>query len=153
MEAWRLAAASVATLGLILAAAKTHGRQIRLEREQHGIWKVDFRAGNDPWVEALWRMDRILFWVTLPVVLAGLVVLALWLESTDIPGWWAFAAALAFASCFIVAGLASSFRLLRAMRQGVPSAEWRAAGHRGSLLWWSITGILAVACAALLLLP
>lgn len=135
VEAWRLAAASVATLGLILAAAKTHGRQIRLEREQHGVWNVDFRAGNDAWVEALWRMDRILFWATFPVALGALAVLAVLLGYTKIPAWWAFAGAVAFASCFIVAGLASSIRLTRAMRQGVPSAEWRAVGHRGSLLW------------------
>ena len=63
---WWLAVA--ATVALILAAAKAHGRQVRLEREQQGHFRVDFRTRNPPAVEAIWRTDRRIFWPVFAVV-------------------------------------------------------------------------------------
>lgn len=151
MQPWSLAAEAVATLALIVVSAKAHGRQIRLERERHGVWTVDFRADNDPWVEQLWRRDRFRFWGIYPVFLVGgLAVVALWVKPAG-PAWvaWLFVAAgWAMAACFITIGLVSSFRLLRAMKAGVPSEEWRRAARWGGWLWWGSVAI----CGAVALL-
>ena len=49
---------------MFLATAKLHGRQLRLEREQAGITEVSFGRGaqNAPFVVALWRRERFIFW-------------------------------------------------------------------------------------------
>ncbi|MBI2078923.1 MAG: hypothetical protein HYT80_11235 [Euryarchaeota archaeon] len=57
---WLIFATSV---GVFVLAAKTHGRQIRLERELHGYMDATFGRENPPFVEALWKRDRIRFWV------------------------------------------------------------------------------------------
>ena len=44
-----------------LAAAKAHGRQLRLERELAGYLHVTFGGKNPAWVEALWRRERLYF--------------------------------------------------------------------------------------------
>jgi len=49
-------------LATFLAAAKTHGRQLRLERELAGYWSVTFGGQNPPFVETLWRRERPIFW-------------------------------------------------------------------------------------------
>ena len=56
---WVVLVFGVATF---LVAAKTHGRQLRLERELAGYWHVTFGAQNPAFVEALWRRERILYW-------------------------------------------------------------------------------------------
>jgi hypothetical protein len=56
-----------------LASAKTHGRQLRLERELAGYWHVTFSARNPPWVEALWHRERLILW-SLVAVLALLAI-------------------------------------------------------------------------------
>ncbi|HLE47074.1 MAG TPA: hypothetical protein VI818_02160, partial [Candidatus Thermoplasmatota archaeon] len=43
----------------------THGRQIRLERELHGHWDVEFGKPNAPFVESLWKRDRLRFWLNI----------------------------------------------------------------------------------------
>jgi hypothetical protein len=48
----------VASIALLILAAKSHGRQLRLERELEGHTQVSFVAPNHPWVEALWTKDR-----------------------------------------------------------------------------------------------
>ena len=58
MNSWFLAAASLAAF---LTAAKSHGRQVRLERELAGVWEVVFGGSNPPAVVAIWRTDRIIF--------------------------------------------------------------------------------------------
>jgi hypothetical protein len=138
---WFLAAAFVL---LLLAAAKAHGRQVRLEREARGILAVDFRRDNDPWVEALWRRDRRVFWTAFPVLL----LLALALAALLRPDWpvLLLLAAGAFAASFVVAGLASLARLVRG---GAGEAAWRRAALRGSALWWVAVGALGGVVAAL----
>src|SRR5438034_2845345 len=63
----------LASFAAFLAAAKSHGRQLRLERELAGYWEVRFGGTNPPFVAALWRRDRVRFWaITLPLGLAWL---------------------------------------------------------------------------------
>ena len=136
--------ATLATVALVLAAAKAHGRQIRLEREQQGFFEVDFRKANPPPVEAIWRTDRRIFWP----VFAVLALLA---------GYWAFNAIVAadlgfaalllawgFAAAFTVAGLASWWRSAR--REG-GEPTWHRAAFRGSLGWWSLVAMAAALVA------
>ena len=139
---WWLAA--VATVALILVAAKAHGRQVRLEREQQGVFAVDFRRDNPPAVEAIWRTDRRVFWPTFAVAAAaGLVmVLFLALRPADLVLGSSFVLAWAFATSFIVAGLASWMRMMRRRKGPLP---WRRRANLGSLGWW-----LGVAVAAAL---
>src|SRR5690349_19131953 len=123
----------MAFLALILLAAKAHGRQIRLEREAKGVFSVDFRAQNPPEVEAIWRRDRRTFWPAAVVVAtAGIVfTVLLALRPLDLVEGIGVSLALGFAAGFVVAGLASWFRLGR--------SGWASVG------WW-----LAVAAAATL---
>ncbi len=154
MQDWALPAEAIATVLLVVVSAKTHGRQVRLEREQHGIWQVDFRAQNDAWVEALWRRDRVWFWGLFPIFIAGgmaIVALRVRPQGAAWAGWLATAVGWALAGCFITMGLASSARLMTAMKDGVPSEDWRKAGHRGSLLWWGLVAITATLCCVVLL--
>lgn len=61
----KIAILAIASLVLFIAAAKVHGRAIRLEREAMGVMQVTFGGGpgaNPPEVEALWRADRWRFW-------------------------------------------------------------------------------------------
>src|SRR5688500_8313789 len=61
-----------------LAAAKTHGRQIRLERQSRGHLDVQFGTGtNPPFVEGLGRRDRIRFWSLLSILILTVLVLTL----------------------------------------------------------------------------
>ena len=55
---WLLVALSLASF---LAAAKTHGRQLRLERELAGYLHVTFGGKNPAWVEGLWQRERMYF--------------------------------------------------------------------------------------------
>jgi hypothetical protein len=137
---WWLAA--VATVALLLVAAKAHGRQIRLEREQQGYFRVDFGARNPAAVEAIWRADRRLFW---PVFGVGALLATFWAVQALVPGDLAFAALLlawAFVAAFVAAGLASWIRLARSGQGPLP---WRKRAQSGSVGWW-----LAVAAAAAL---
>lgn len=129
---------AVALVLLILAAAKAHGRQVRIERERAGVTAVDFRADNGPVVEAIWRRDRIRFWtaVVLVAVMFGSLA-ASRLALRDWPLWGALliAAALAFASGFILAGLAV-WGLQSRRRPGDP--DWLERANWGSLGWWTL---------------
>src|SRR5262245_176985 len=65
------AAVSIAIGAVVfLVAAKLHGRQLRLERERAGYMHVTFgrRAQNPPFVVALWRRERFIFWPTAAVL-------------------------------------------------------------------------------------
>jgi hypothetical protein len=59
---------------VFLVTAKLHGRQLRLEREQAGVHEVSFGRGaqNAPFVVALWRRERYIFW---PAAVATAVAL------------------------------------------------------------------------------
>lgn len=142
---WWLAA--VGTVALVLLAAKAHGRQIRLEREQQGYFRVDFRSQNPAAVEAIWRRDRRVFWPTF-AVFAGLAVayflflLIVWRIERE--SWFLILVwlAWAFAASFAVAGLVSWFRMANREQGPLP---WRRRAMAGSAGWW-----LAVAAAAAL---
>ena len=133
-------AAVLSSTALVLVAAKAHGRQVRLEREQKGVFRVDFRSrsGNPAAVEAIWRRDRLAFWPAF----AGFAVLAEGATlARGVPAWHlAFAAAWAFAAAFIVAGLASWVRLAGRKEGPLP---WRRRAQLGSAGWW--TGVAAAA--------
>lgn len=132
---------AVGTVALVLASAKAHGRQIRLEREQQGFFRVDFRAQNPPEVEGIWRMDRRIFWA---VFALGAVFAVFWAALAFVAGDLAFAGFLlawSFAAAFVVAGLTSWLRVAR--REGGEPA-WHRAALRGSLGWW---GLVAVGAA------
>jgi len=95
---------------IFLAAAKLHGRQLRLEREHAGVMSVDFRrrSENPPFVVALWRKDRWTFW---PV--AAAVAIALTLVGFDVP-WPLARIVLPMTTGFVVAWAFSFVRLRRA---------------------------------------
>jgi hypothetical protein len=134
--------AAVATVVVVLLSAKAHGRQIRLEREQQGYFRVDFRTQNPAAVEAIWRTDRRIFW---PAFGAGAMLAAYAAFNAIRKEDLAFAAlvlAWAFAGGFIVAGLASWARMAR---RGQGPLPWRKRAQAGSVGWW-----LAVAAAAAL---
>jgi hypothetical protein len=65
------------SLATFLLAAKSHGRQIRLERERAGFHHVVFGGSNPSFVEQLWRRDRLHYWPTFALVFF-VVALARW---------------------------------------------------------------------------
>jgi hypothetical protein len=139
----------------ILAGAKAHGRQVRLEREREGVWTVDFRRPNPPAVEAIWRRDRRLFWPTFVVLGATGATTAILraTQPTEGAAWVAYSLAMSFAAAFTVAGLASAARLVARNKQPPPpDPDWWRAGHRGSIMWWSLdaTALLLGAVTAFL---
>src|SRR5688572_24835082 len=126
----------------ILVSAKAHGRQVRIEREQQGVFKVDFGGQNPAAVEAIWRMDRRVFWPCLAVLsllLGGSALFA---------GDWAEAALAppaAFALSFMASGIASWVRMARLRKGPLP---WRRRALLGSASWWLAAvaaGVLAFA--------
>ena len=127
-------AAAFLGLGSLVAAAKCHGRQVRLRREAEGIMAIDFRADNGPVVEGIWRRDRWAFWL----LLAGLAALALtaWWAS-PLPAWWLLPlSGWAMSMAFLLAGLGWGLSL------GRRTGSW---GHAllGWLGWTGLAGGLA----------
>ena len=82
-----------------LLSAKAHGRQLRLERERAGITSVVFGGQNPPFVQALWRRERWLFWGA-TLLFAGLAAVT--------QRWFAIAFAPSLA--FLVTGVLSLIR-------------------------------------------
>ena len=141
MPLWLLA---LATAALVLVAAKAHGRQVRLEREQQGVFAVDFRGRNPEVVERIWRTDRRIFWPAFAAlaVFGAAAVLLLALSPSDLVGGFLATTAWAFAAAFLVAGLSSWARMARLKQGPLP---WRRRATAGSVAWW-----LAAAAAAAL---
>ena len=160
----------VASVALFISAAKSHGRQVRLERELEGHTQVTFGAPNHPWVEALWRKDRVRFWSAYPAVLALALGYGLAARRAGLPlpfpgaapgarAWglvlligllWAPVVA------FVTAGMFSLVRLNGALGQSsaekvglATRAEWAATAMQGSAGWWALTLALAIAVAVL----
>lgn len=121
-------AVAILTLPLLLVAAKAHGRQVRLERERAGYHDVVFGGENAPFVEALWRRDRVAFWTAAPLAMVTLGALA-WLA-----GWgaWAWLA--------LPGGMSAAFVGL-----GLASAR-RTRDPKGWL--WAAAGLLTLTCTA-----
>jgi hypothetical protein len=133
---WWLTAAAL--LAWVVAAAKAHGRQVRIEREQQGVFHVDFGGQNPASVERIWRQDRRLFWpcfALLALLLAGAALLA----GDALRLAYSFPAAFAFA--FMAAGAASWIRMGRRKKGPLP---WRRRAWWGSVAWWSLAAALAV---------
>jgi hypothetical protein len=98
-----LALVSIATF---LLAAKSHGRQVRLERERAGFHSVVFGGSNPAFVEQVWRKDRWRYWPTFG--LTAVAVLLLRWRGFGGEGFGSTAFALwffPFATAFCVAGL------------------------------------------------
>src|SRR5687767_7814613 len=155
--------AAIASALLFLAAAKTHGRQLRLEREQRGYRDVRFGTGtNPPWVEALWRRDRIRFWTTTGLLMLTATLLTIGpallprsgaLEAGD----WGLAltAALVWAptTAFLALAILSRARLARDADTdaAIPPADpnWRRSATRGTLFWFATDALLMIGVALL----
>ncbi|HUR61164.1 MAG TPA: hypothetical protein VM286_02205 [Candidatus Thermoplasmatota archaeon] len=130
----------VVALGLVVAAAKAHGRQLRLEREQAGYPRADFRGPNDAWVETFWRHDRIRFWWLFATTAPWTALWAVWHAWPSIPLAVARAAlhvAWVFAGCFWVVGVWSLWRLADREAEG-----WRSHAIGTSFLWWTLVSLL-----------
>lgn len=137
-----------------LLAAKAHGRQLRLERELEGYHRVVFGATNPPFVEALWRADRVRYWS----IVLGLAVAALGLFAVArVLGWsWPFlgggggsvawlVAWGAPVAAFLTCGVWSLTRFLLAISEkleGAVDAEWVRESLQGSA-WWFTAALLA----------
>jgi hypothetical protein len=123
----------VASVALFLLAAKIHGRQLRLEREAHGVLHVVFGGQNPPQVEALWRAERIRFAL---VVAAAAVSAALGLRALGASPLLIALSVLLWAPSLTFLGLGAASEL----RTG------GAAVGLQSLGWWTAA---AAGCAAL----
>ena len=133
MDAARVALVGLSAVAVVLASAKAHGRQVRLVRERAGILEITFGGDTPPFVEALWRKDRVRFWTAYPIlaVVLGATVLVLACPCPTVP-WATLALAAgpwAFAGAFFVAGVPH-----------VPEAP--RGTLRASILWWSTAALL-----------
>lgn len=111
MTTWPVAGASVA---LLIAAAKAHGRQLRVERELQGHAHVVIGGSNDPWAEALWERDRTRFWTFAPAASLGLALAAGWRWPGEGLVLATAMALLGPVCAFVAAGLLSAGRFARA---------------------------------------
>lgn len=142
-----------------LAAAKAHGRQVRIERELAGYWRVEFAGRNPPFVLDLWRRDRIVLWSLAAAVLVGLIAYVFasvephWklplTDSINRPYWWGYPFLGIFwpvTAGFFGAGLACLIRTLAAFRKGESQVrEWVLQAFWGSIGWWALAKALAAA--------
>ncbi|WP_224372525.1 hypothetical protein [Hyalangium versicolor] len=137
-----------------LLAAKAHGRQLRLERELEGYHRVVFGGSNPPFVEALWRADRVRYWTiaaALSIAVLGLFALARAL------GWaWPFlgggGGSVAWlvvwgapVAAFLTCGVWSLSRFILAISarlDGAVDSEWISESLQGSA-WWFTAALLA----------
>lgn len=148
---------------LLLAAAKAHGRQMRVERELRGVFEVTFEPGGQPpWLAKLWADERKQFWTAVPIAALVWGVAGFLVGRTDLAlvgaFLWAPTAGLGWL------GLASLRRFSRSLDDRIPDATgeptrraivvraergaWLSSTLRGSYRWWSIVGGLAFATVA-----
>ena len=135
----------VAILLLVVAGAKAHGRQVRLERERIGVHEVQFGKANDPRVEAIWRRDRRGFWALFAVLVAAawaLVVAGIRVAGSGAMASAGLLLALAFALCFVVLGAASLARLVPTRDRD--DAAWKRRALIESLYWWLLVAAALV---------
>ena len=100
--------AALLTAPLFLVAAKAHGRQVRLEREGAGYHDVTFGGDNAPFVEALWRRDRVAFWTIAPLAALALGAI-LWARGAG--AWTLLALPWGMVAAFLALGAASAVRM------------------------------------------
>jgi hypothetical protein len=142
-------------LALFLVAAKTHGRQLRLERELAGYWTVIFGGHNPPFVEALWRRERLLFWSLAAVFVLltlGVRFVASARVDRGVTGVLLFHVVVPLILAFVISGLLSLFRFASAVQAGAVTdprpEDWLARAGWGSAAWWALTFILGAAVFA-----
>lgn len=144
---------------LFLTTAKTHGRHLRLERELHGIATVDFRGGNPPFVDDLWRAERVRYAIATPILVIGVLALLWKLGMLRSVGTFAMAAVFwAPSVSFLVCSFLSGVRLLRTysgppsegMLTGAARTAWQASALSGTLLFWGLSLGLLFGIVALL---
>jgi hypothetical protein len=162
------AAARWLILGLgaatFLVAAKTHGRQLRLERELTGYWHVTFGAQNPAFVEALWRRERFLYWSVAAILAACTIAFRLLAPRFEWPlplvatsGGRSILVALLLhvvaplTAAFVVTGLLSVVRFVLAARAGSEATaarpdDWMSGALWGTAGWWALTLVM---CAGL----
>ena len=131
-----------------LAAAKSHGRQYRLERELEGHWTVSFTSENHPWVERFWFRQRVLYWSIASVCAALIIVFrnrfgfsknGKWQKIL----WGLMTIGLSMIAAFVASGLMSWARLaIKLSGNSAPGSEWLENLHWISLGWWLLTTIL-----------
>ncbi len=117
----------LASAAAFVAAAKAHGRELRLEREAAGVLRVVFGGDNPPIVEAIWAAERARFWAAAPMVALALgIALGLAGASRSTLAW----AGLLWAPSlvFMVLGAASIVRAGGLERGGIA----------GSIGWWAL---------------
>jgi hypothetical protein len=129
----------------ILGSAKFHGRQVRMRREAEGHMHVHFRRQNHPWVEEMWREDRLGFWWTFGVLASLSAATAGWhaLSGRDLVGLDPAVSAIlllgwAFPATFIVMGVWWSIDLARSTHT-TPLVSWLQ-----SLAWLAVPAACAV---------
>ena len=123
-----------------LAAAKLHGRQLRLERVAQGHLSVRFDRPNAPWVEARWKEERRHF------ALGILVVVALALAAAPIAfslGGGASLKQLALAA--VLHGPTTVFLVLALLSL---RHNWAAAAPLGAVAWLALSVSLGSAARA-----
>jgi ABC-type uncharacterized transport system fused permease/ATPase subunit len=126
-----------------LVAAKSHGRQVRLERERAGHTQVVFGGENPSFVEALWKRDRIRFWTTAAIAFAVALALVVAASSLELPrplGGGALGTAwtmlfLPLVSGFLVCGTAS---LMGFVASRAVDPRFTTEALPGSVAWWSL---------------
>ena len=120
-------------IAAIVSAAKTHGRQVRLRREAEGHMEVAFGQDNGPFVNALWRRDRIVFWCAFGTLVAGLGVAPLLV-------WWDdFSVGRAVANFLMATGSAAVLAFV-GTAIGWAVALLRSGRRVGHIKWWGTTG-------------
>ncbi|MBW8889077.1 MAG: hypothetical protein JF616_15090 [Fibrobacteres bacterium] len=151
------------SFALFLAAAKAHGRQLRLERERAGYFEVVFGGKNPAFVEGLWKQERLLFWSLAGALCAFALAYAVAAQrfawnspfrpsDGSVPPFWLlplWGGVWPMCAAFIFTGALSVWRLRMALVSG-PSADrhWLAAARLGSLGWWSLVLLLTCMVAA-----
>lgn len=144
-------------LALFLVAAKAHGRQVRLERELAGYWSVIFGGQNPPFVEALWRRERWVFWslaAAFALLTVGYRLVARIKPAGGVPGALALHVVVPFILGFVAAGLLSLLRFASEVRAGEVAPgprpeDWLSHAAWGSAAWWLLTFVLGAAVVLL----
>ena len=135
-----------------LSAAKSHGRQYRLERELNGYWIVSFRIRNDPWVEKFWLQQRVLYWSVASLTAIVLSARRVAFRKSGRMVWFLLLLVpVSMIVAFVVMGVISAARLALHLGGGeyAPSQQWLQAAIWGSLGWWILTAGLILTLVTL----
>jgi hypothetical protein len=135
---------------LFLSAAKSHGRQYRLERELAGYWTVSFTSDNAPWVERFWFRQRVVYWSLASFIALSMIIWRFKKKVTvNWKQWMLFALLTLIRSmiaAFMITGAISMIRLFWKLARNIPapSPDWISHAVWGSLGWWLATILLLI---------